>query len=111
MFISPQPARDSARLLHLVTLECRDADHAKRCIEALSAYGRPDALAFGCASYEFGLKDGHADTVLLIERWSRWQDLDALLREKVVPALPLYNELLRRPFDPARDTARVALGA
>jgi len=97
------------RFLHIVTLECKDAEHARRCIGALAAYGRPDALAFGCLAYEFGLRLGSADTVLLVERWRRWEDLDALLREKVVPALPLYNQLLMRPFDPARDTLRIAL--
>jgi quinol monooxygenase YgiN len=96
-------------LLHLVTLHCKDAQHARRCMEALSAYGRPDALAYGCESYEFGLKDGASDTVLLVERWRSWENLDALLAEKVVPALPVYNELLKRPFDPASDTIRVSL--
>lgn len=97
------------RLLHVVTLRCKDADSASRCLAALANYGRPDALAFNCRAYEFGLKEGAPDTVILVERWSRWEDLDALLTQKVVPALPLYNELLRRPFDPALDTVRIAL--
>lgn len=97
------------RLLHVVTLQCKDADNASRCLAALANYGRPDALGFNCRAYEFGLKDGTPDTVILVERWDRWEDLDALLVNKVVPALPLYNELLRRPFDPVQDTVRVAL--
>ena len=66
-------------------------------------------MGFGCCSYEFGLKLGTSDTVLLVERWSSWSDLDALLTEKVVPALPMYNELLAAPFDPASDTVRIEL--
>ncbi|MDH5670362.1 MAG: hypothetical protein OEY86_20365, partial [Nitrospira sp.] len=95
--------------LQVVTLECKDGEHAKRCLDALAAYGRPDALAFNCVSYEFGLKEGTSDTIYLVERWKQWEDLDALIREKVIPALPMYNQLLKRPFDPARDTARVRL--
>lgn len=98
-------------LMHVVTLECKDREHATRCMDALANYGRPDALAFKCLSYEFGLREDAADTVYLVERWSRWEDLDALLGEKVVPALPLYNQLLKRPFDPARVTLRVRLAA
>lgn len=98
-----------AQLVHVVTLQCKDAEHAQRCLGALAAYGKPDALAYRCAAYEFGLKEGAADTVLLIERWRTWADLDRLLTEKVVPALPVYNQLLKRPFDPARDTQRIRL--
>jgi hypothetical protein len=98
-------------LVHVVTLECKDAEHAARCIAALGAYGRPDALAFNCSAYGFGLKVGSTDTVCLVERWNRWEDLDALLSEKVVPALPMYNQLLKRPFDPAADTLRVDLSS
>lgn len=97
------------KLIHVVTLECKDGEHATRCIAALSEYGKPDALAFNCTSYEFGLKEGTTDTVYLIERWNRWEDLDSLLNTKVVPALPLYNQLLKRPFDPAKDTLRIKL--
>jgi len=96
-------------LFHTVTLKCKSSEHAARCVASLAKYGRPDALAFNCRSYEFGLKEDAADTVYLVERWSRAEDLDALLREKVVPALPLYNELLEHPFDPARDTLRISL--
>lgn len=95
--------------VHIVTLECKDADHAKRCLDALKNYGKPDALSFNCLSYEFGLKEGRTDTVYLVERWKRWEDLDSLLTEKVAPALPLYNQLLKRPFDPAKDTLRIHL--
>ena len=87
-------------LVHIVTLECKDADHAQRCL---------DALSFNCLSYEFGLKEGSSDIVCLVERWKRWEDLDALLTTKVLPALPLYNKLLKRPFDPAKDTLRIHL--
>ena len=102
-------ATDSAKLVHVVTLRCKDTEHASRCINALATYGRPDALSFGCHSYEFGLQAGTTDTVCIVERWSRWEHLDALLREKVVLALPMYNTLLRAAFDPARDTLRVTL--
>jgi hypothetical protein len=95
--------------VHLVTLECKDQEHATRCIEALANYGRPDALSFKCASYEFGFKEGSSDTVCIVEHWRHWGDLNALLAEKVVPALPLYNQLLKRPFDPAKDTVRINL--
>jgi quinol monooxygenase YgiN len=101
----------AGRLLHVVTLACKDDEHASRCLDALAAHGRPDALEFHCLSYEFGLKEGTADTVCIVERWRRWEDLDALLTNKVVPALPLYNELLRQPFDQARDTTRITLVA
>jgi quinol monooxygenase YgiN len=97
------------RFVHIVTLECKDAEHAKRCIDALAEFGRPDARAFNCISYEFGMKENTADTVYLIERWHRWQDLDDLLHEKVVPALPMYNQLLKMPFDPSKDTVRISL--
>jgi quinol monooxygenase YgiN len=105
------PTADDAPLVHLVTLDCKDAERAEHCLAALGAHGRPDALAFGCVSYEFGLKEGATDVVYIVERWRRWGDLDALLTEKVVPALPLYNELLKRPFDPATDTLRISLSA
>jgi hypothetical protein len=97
------------QLVHIVTLECKDNAMASRCIEALGRYGKPDALAFHCASYEFGLKEGTSNVVQIVERWNRWEDLDSLLTEKVVPALPMYNDLLRRPFDPSRDTMRIEL--
>ena len=97
------------QLLHLVTLKCKDDDHAQRCLGALEGHGKPDALAFDCVSYEFGLEQGTLDTVYIVERWNRWEDLDSLLTTKVVPALPTYNELLERPFDPERDTVRIQL--
>ena len=97
------------RLLHVVTLECKDEENAKRCLEALTHNGKPDALLFKCRSYEFGLKEGTTDTVCIVERWNQWQDLDALLTTKVVPALPMYNQLLKRPFDPAKDRMRIRL--
>jgi len=99
----------AGNLVHLVTLDCKDANHAKQCLAALSAYGRPDALAYKCLSYDFGLQEGSPDKVFIVERWRRWEDLDTLLKEKVVPALPTYNALLKRPFDPAKHTLRVAL--
>jgi len=95
--------------VHVVTLECKDGEHAKQCVDALAAYGRPDALAFNCVSYEFGFKEGTANTICLVERWKQWQDLDALLHAKVIPALPMYNQLLKRPFDPTKDTVRITL--
>lgn len=103
-------AASQARLIHLVTLACRDASSARRCLDALETHGRPDAIAYQCQSYEFGAKEGAPHTVCIVERWCRWEDLDALLRDKVIPALPLYNALLARPFDPAADTMRVNLG-
>ena len=104
------PALDGD-LMHIVTLNCKDAESADSCISALAAYGKPDALAYNCASYEFGRREGSEDTVYIIERWRRWSDLDALLNEKVVPALPMYNQLLKRPFDPSQDTLRICLSA
>lgn len=106
------PADDRAArggLIHVVTLECKDAENAGRCLQALAGYGLPDAIAFGARAYEFGLQVGTQATVRIVERWSRWEDLDALLVQKVVPALPLYNQMLARPFDPQRDTARIEL--
>lgn len=100
----------ASRLLHFVTLECKDATSARHCLAALSQYGKPDAQAYHCLSYEFGIKVGAPDTVCLVERWNRWEDLDALLRDKVVPALPIYNALLKHPFDPEKNTVRVDLG-
>jgi quinol monooxygenase YgiN len=107
--MSTQSVSTEGRLLHLVTLACKDQEHARHCIAALTTNGRPDALAFHCISYEFGVKEGASDTVYLVERWSRWEDLDALLAAKVVPALTMYNQLLKRPFDPAQDTVRIRL--
>jgi len=78
---------------------------------ARAAHGRPDALAFNCASYEFGVRQGAVDTVVLVERWTRREDLDALLSAKVIPALPVYNALLKRPFDPSKDTMRIEVTA
>jgi hypothetical protein len=98
-------------LVHVVRLECRDQASAARCLGALGDHGRPDALAYGCLSYEFGPAVEAPATIVLVERWSRWEDLDALLAEKVVPALPLYDEMLARPFDAVRDTTRIALVA
>lgn len=98
-----------ATLVHLVSLGCKDADHAQQCLAALHQSGRPDAERYGCRAYEFGLQGGTDDVVRIIERWDRWEDLDALLAECVVPALPVYNQLLARPFDPATDTERITL--
>jgi hypothetical protein len=97
------------RLLHVVTLACKSDAHAARCLDALAAYGRPDAFAFNCCAYEFGLLENSTNTVYILERWNRWEELDALLTAKVIPALPMYNELLKRPFNPATDTLRIAL--
>jgi hypothetical protein len=75
--------------------------------------GRSDALEYGCRSYDFGLREGTDDVVRIVvrivERWERWEDLDALLADRVVPALPVYNQLLARPFDPTTDTERITL--
>ena len=104
-----QPSGDHGSLVHIVTLDCRDSEHASRCLDALANYGRPDALEFKCVSYEFGLREGSEETVYIVERWNSWEDLDALLGAKMVPALPMYSQLLKRPFDPATDTLRVNL--
>jgi len=103
------PATGDNACIHIVTLACKDAAHASQCLDALTHYGKPDAIAYDCLAYEFGLKEGSADTVYIVERWKQWRDLDALLAEKVVPALPTYNALLKRPFDPALDTLRVCV--
>lgn len=102
---------NDGQFVHIVTLDCKDEEHAKRCIEALATYGKPDAFAFNCISYEFGLKEGTTDTVYIVERWHKWQDLDSLLSEKVVPALLIYNQLLKKPFDPSTDTLRIRLSS
>jgi hypothetical protein len=47
--------------------------------------------------------------VYIVERWKDWARLDALLQAKVVPALPMYNQLLKTPFNPATDTLRIEL--
>jgi quinol monooxygenase YgiN len=107
--IDTEKSITESSFVHVVTLDCKSEEHATQCIQALASYGRPDALAFNCISYEFGLKEGTTDTVYIIERWRKWQDLDALLSEKVVPALPMYNQLLKRPFDPAKDTVRLKI--
>lgn len=96
-------------LIHIVTLNCKDDEHAKQCLDALANYGKPDALSFHCSSYKFGLKAGSTDTVYLVERWTKWNDLDALLQAKVIPALPMYNHLLKNPFNPETDTLRIEL--
>lgn len=97
------------KLIHVVTLNCKDNEHAKQCMAALANYGKPDALSFNCLSYEFGLKEGTTDTVYIVERWNQWEDLDSLLQAKVIPAIPMYNQLLQHPFNPATDTLRIAL--
>lgn len=99
----------NGRHIHVVTLECKDAERARMCLGVLENHGRPDAKAYNCLAYEFGIKEGSQSTVQIVERWRSWQDLDALLKEKVVPALPTYNTLLKRPFDPSTDTLRVTL--
>lgn len=107
--MAAQESSSTGNLLHIVTLECKDAARAAQCINALTAYGRRDALAFNCVSYEFGFREGSSDTVILVERWREWLALDALLSTRFAPALPMYNQFLKRPFDPARDTLRVNL--
>jgi hypothetical protein len=107
--MSVENSKTDGQCVHLVALNCKDEEHATRCIEALANYGRPDALAFNCVSYEFGLKCGTTDTVYIVERWRQWRDLDALLTEKVVPTSPMYNQLLKQPFDPSKDTVRISL--
>ncbi len=104
-----QVKNQEGRLIHVVTLQCKDDEHAQQCLDALANFGKPDALSFECLSYEFGLKAGTTDTVYLVERWNQWENLDSLLKAKVIPALPLYNQLLKNPFDPATDTLRIEL--
>lgn len=71
-------------------------------------HGRLDALALNCRSYGFGLKDGVADTVCIVERWSQREDVETLLSAKVVPALPMYNQVLMRPFVQPRAATSIA---
>jgi hypothetical protein len=68
-------------------------------------------FSYRCQSYDFGLRQGSETTVYIVETWNDWADLNSLLTEKVVPALPLHSELLRRLFDPQRDTVRIVAGA
>ncbi len=107
--MSSQNNLSTGKLVHIVNLLCKDEQCAQQCIEALRNYGRPDAMACGCTSYDFGIQLGTTDTVYLIERWNSWNDLDKLLVEKAVPALPAYNALLKSPFDPVKDTTRIEL--
>jgi len=102
-------ANSKGRLINLVTLVCKDNEHAQQCLEAIANYGKPDAMGYKCSSYEFGLEVGTEDTVRVVERWNRWEDLDSLLKDKVIPALPSYNQLLKRPFDFKTDTVRIEL--
>lgn len=104
-----QDSNGSGSLIHIVTLNCKDEEHANQCLDALTNYGKPDALSFKCLSYDFGLKAGDPETVYIIERWNQWEDLDSLLNVKVIPALPMYNQLLKNPFNPATDTLRIEL--
>jgi quinol monooxygenase YgiN len=104
----PRPQTEG-RLLHVVTLQRKDDARTAQRIAALASYGGTDALACSCISYEFGLTEGASDTVLIVEHWNGWQDLDTLLATKIVPALPMYNPLLKRPFDPAKDRLRIRL--
>ncbi|NHX28044.1 hypothetical protein HA397_29360, partial [Escherichia coli] len=99
----------TGRNIHIVILRCKSAGHAEQCLEALQNYGRPDALGYGCQSYEFGRRADDDTSVILLERWADFAALDRLLTEKVVPALPVYNALLARDFDPGQDTTRITL--
>jgi hypothetical protein len=98
-----------AKCIHIVTLNCKDSEHAKQCLNALANYGKPDALSFNCSSYDFGLKAGTEDTIYIVESWFAWADLDSLLHAKVIPALPMFNQLLKNPFNPGTDTLRIEL--
>lgn len=102
---------DAATCIHIVSLDCKDARSARQCLDALAGQGRPDAISYGCLSYDFGLVQGSDRQIRLIERWRDWTALDRLLAEKVAPALPHYNALLARPFDPQADTLRVTTNA
>lgn len=109
--MTPSNDASEGRFVNIVTLACKDEEHAARCLTALRLHGKPDALSFNCLSYEFGLKEGSPDTVYIVEHWARWEDLESCIAEKVAPVLPMYNELLKRLFDPARDTVRIALAS
>jgi hypothetical protein len=85
-----------------------DPEHATRCLAALTEYGRPDPSR-STASPTSPDQGRLPDTVCIVERWRRWEDLDARLQTKVVPAVLRYNQLLKRPFDPAKDTLRITL--
>jgi hypothetical protein len=104
-----QNSQPEGRLINIVTLNCKNEDLAKQCLGALENYGRPDALSYNCLSYEFGLKEGTTNVVCIVERWNSWDDLDRLAKEKIANALPMYNQLLKNPFDPAKDTLRIML--
>ena len=104
-----QEAENGARGIHVVTLRCKDETHAEHCLGALRDHGRPDAMAYGCRSYDFGPQASDSRTIMLVERWDDFSALDRLLAEKVVPALPTYNALLERDFDPANDTMRISV--
>ena len=107
--MNSQDITQTGKYIHIVTLNCKDDERARQCLGALANYGKPDAMSFNCVSYDFGLKAGTTDSVYLVERWNQWSDLDALLQNKVIPAIPMYNELLKSPFNPASDTLRIEL--
>ncbi|MCB1552593.1 MAG: hypothetical protein KDJ14_02200 [Xanthomonadales bacterium] len=108
--MSTAHAHPAARFVHIVTLDCKDPEHALRCIQMLTQVGLPDAKMFQCVSYEYGLEVGSTERIVLIERWQRWEDLDALIEQCIAPDLDKYNSLLKQPFDVIRDTRRVELG-
>jgi NAD(P)-dependent dehydrogenase (short-subunit alcohol dehydrogenase family) len=45
-----EKSADEGRFVHGATLDCRDAEDAERCVEALANHGKPDALVFNCIS-------------------------------------------------------------
>src|SRR5690606_4472063 len=87
MNMSTAHAHPAARFVHVVTLDCKDAEHALRCIQMLTRVGLPDAKMFQCVSYEFGLEAGSTERVVIIQRWERWEDLDALIEQRIAPDL------------------------
>jgi len=81
-------------------------------MDDLERYRKPEALQYGCKAFEYGLKEGTAtkDCVYVCERWDKWADLDKLHNEKFGPnQLPIFNELLKRPFDFNTDSLRVVM--
>jgi hypothetical protein len=94
---------------HNVTLPCKDEDDAQKMFDTLRTIGLPGAKGCNAYSYEFGLEVGSKTKVWVVEKWYKWEDLDAHLEKNVTPNLDDFNALMPEPFDPAKHTTRIEL--
>ena len=67
---------------------------------ALAGYVRPDVESLPLRFERLRPKGGHGRHCLTGRAMAPQRDLNVLLTEKVVLALPMYNDLLAKPFDP-----------